>query len=283
MLPGQPSQTLLRSAIRRAQHQLLDAPVILHDPMAIALAPEALDVSVLSDLGASNERLPTLLRALFAMRQRFAEDRLAEAAGRGVRQYVMIGAGLDTFPWRQPAFAREMEIFAADHPASLRFVQRRLRERALTRPQNLTHVPVDLEQKQLSEQLGACGFDLERAAFCSLLGVSQYLSDDAIAALLSFVAALPQGSEIMLSFAVGDDDLRDQDLDVMMRSMSTTGALGETWKSRFRPHDLIDRLTQSGFRDVFHLTPAAAQARYFADRRDQLRAPRWEQMVAAIV
>src|SRR5262245_3893816 len=118
MLPGQPSQTLLVSAIRRAQHQVLDVPVVLHDPVVLDLVPEAREPGVLAENGRSKERVRTRLRAMCAMRSRFAEDRLAASTARGVRQYVMIGAGLDTFPWRQPRFARDMRIFAADHPAS---------------------------------------------------------------------------------------------------------------------------------------------------------------------
>jgi len=283
MLPGQPSQTLLRSAIRRAQHQLLDVPVILHDPMALALAPEALDSGGSTDFGEDNDTAPTLLRALFAMRQRFAEDRLAEAAARGVPQYAIIGAGLDTFPWRQPEFARGMHIFAADHPSSLVWVQRRLRERGVSRPANLIHVPLDLEQQQLAEQLAACGFDLEQPGFCSVVGVTQYLSSEAIDALFGFAAALKPGSEIVLSFATVDQELHGHDLDLAMRSVTSTGRLGEPWKSRFCQRDLVERIAGQGFRNVFHLTPDLAQQRYFSGRQDELRAPYWEQLIAARV
>jgi methyltransferase (TIGR00027 family) len=227
--------------------------------------------------------VPTLLRALFAMRHRFAEDRLAEAADRDVRQYVIIGAGLDTFPWRQPHFARRMRIFAADHPASLIWVHRRLRERGVSQPPNLTHVPADLEQKQLREQLAACGFDLDSSAFCSALGVTQYLTAEAFDSLLRFAAALKPGSEIVLSFATVDEELKSHDLDAVMRSITSTGRFGESWKSRFRPSDLISQLARLGFRDVFHLTPELAQERYFIGRQDNLRAPHWEQLIAARV
>lgn len=141
MLSGQPSRTLLRAAIRRAQHQMIDRPLILHDPVVLDLVPEACEPDTLAEFGDSGEPLPALFRALFAMRSRFTEDRLAQAAARGVRQYVMIGAGLDTFPWRQPDFARDMRIFAADHPASLIWLHRRLHERNVSRPSNLTYVP----------------------------------------------------------------------------------------------------------------------------------------------
>jgi O-methyltransferase involved in polyketide biosynthesis len=119
MFSNYPSQTLLGSAINRAQHQLLDAPVIHHDPVVVDLVPEARQLSVPDHYQGGDYRIPSLLRAMFAMRSRFAEDRLAEAVQRGAAQYLIIGAGLDTFPWRQPQFAREIAIFAVDHPQSL--------------------------------------------------------------------------------------------------------------------------------------------------------------------
>ena len=119
MLPGQASQTLLIASIMRARHQLFDAPVVLDDPVVLKLVPEAQDPGVLTEFGESRASMASLMRSMFAVRSRFTEDRLARAAARGVRQYVMFGAGLDTFPWRQPDFAKDMQIFAVDHPASL--------------------------------------------------------------------------------------------------------------------------------------------------------------------
>ena len=119
MLPGQASQTLLIASIMRARHQLFDAPVVLDDPVVLKLVPEAQDPGVLTEFGESRASMASLMRSMFAVRSRFTEDRLARAAARGVRRYVMFGAGLFTFPWRQPDFAKDMQIFAVDHPASL--------------------------------------------------------------------------------------------------------------------------------------------------------------------
>lgn len=119
MLPGQASQTLLIASIMRARHQLFDAPVVLDDPVVLKLVPEAQDPGVLTEFGELRAPMASLMRSMFAVRSRFTEDRLARAAARGVPQYVMFGAGLDTFPWRQPDFAKDMQIFAVDHPASL--------------------------------------------------------------------------------------------------------------------------------------------------------------------
>src|SRR3954452_14583249 len=280
---GQPSRTLLGAAIRRAEHQLVDTPVIFGDPVILDLVPEVTDPAAISEFRSTGEPVLILLRALFAMRSRFAEDRLADAARRGVRQYVLVGAGLDTFPWRQPAFTRDMAIFAADHPASLIWTHRRLRERGFARPPNLTHVPVDLEDCRIHDPLAACGFDHEAPSLCSVLGVTQYLSDAAINALLSFVASLKSGSEIVLSFVVPDDHLDGDDLEVAVSSAARTAALGEPWKSRLQPRVLLRRLSELGFAEIFHLTPELAQQRYFAGRQDALRAPRWEQLIAAVV
>jgi methyltransferase (TIGR00027 family) len=283
MLPGKPSQTLLGAAIRRAQHQLLDVPLILRDPVAVRLVPEAVQPGILPEFGANSEQIPKLFRAMFAMRSRFAEDRLAEAARRGVRQYVMIGAGLDTFAWRQPIFAQDMQIFAADHPTSLAWTHRRLRECGFTKPANLIFAPLDLREERLAEQLAACGFDPDVASFCSLLGVTQYLDRRTIDALFRLVRSFKPGSEMVFSFVPPDDELDGVDLEIVTRTVARAGRLGEPWTARLRPRELVRELSDVGFVDVFYLTPEAAQMRYFADRQDGLRAPRWEQMVAAIV
>ena len=201
----------------------------------------------------------------------------------GCAEYVMIGAGLDTFPWRQPDFARDMRIFAADHPASLIWLHRRLRERHVNRPSNLTYAPVDLEEQRLGQQLTACGFDADATSFCSLLGVSQYLSSGALGSLLSFVASLNPGSELVLSFAPPEGELAGLDLDAATRSEARTTELGEPWKTRLSARELVDWLVRLGFSDVFHLSPEMAQARYFAGRQDGLRVPHWEQLITATV
>jgi methyltransferase (TIGR00027 family) len=283
MLPGQASQTLLIASIMRARHQLFDAPVILNDPVVLDLVPEARDPSVLSELGDSNGPVAILLRSLFAMRSRFTEDRLAQAAARGIRQYVMFGAGLDTFAWRQPDFAQGMQIFAVDHPASFIQTNRIFRERGFAKPPNLVRVPVDLEQKRLGEYLAACDFDRGAASFCSALGLTQYLESEMVDDILRFVASLPPSSEIVFTFVLPDQELDGVNLEIAHRVATKAAELGEPWKSRIRPRPMIDKLTHFGFREVFHLSPEIAQAQYFAGRSDKLAAPQFEQLISAIV
>jgi methyltransferase (TIGR00027 family) len=247
------------------------------------IIPEASQAAILSSVHDLRTARITMVRSLMVLRIRFAEDRLVEAAGRGVRQYVMIGAGLETFPWRQPSFAQSMQIFAVDHPATLAFTRDRLRKGGLSPPSNLTFVPLDLEQRQLGHSLVGCGFDGETAAFWSVLGVTQYLRSESLHALLAFAGSLPSGSEIVLSFNPFDDELDGDDLDEINRSMARGAAVGEPWITRMRPADLARQLACLGFSRVFHLTPLLAQERYFSNRSEHLRASRFEQLMAAVV
>lgn len=273
---------MLGSAIRRAQHQLLDRPLVLDDPVVLDLVPEARDPNVLAEATGS-ELVATLLRAMFVMRSRFAEDRLARAVGRGARQYVIIGAGLDTFPWRQPVFARDLRIFAVDHPASLALTRNLLREKGFARPANLTDVPADLRRQAIKEQLAAGGFDNSETTFCSLLGVTQYIDRRAVDELLRFALGLKAGSELVLSIVPPDDEIEGIDLEVAARSAERAATVDEPWTCRMRPGETQEHLTRLGFSDVFHLTPDLAQTLYFSGRMDSLRAPKWEHLLAAVV
>ena len=179
MLSGQASQSMVRTAMRRAAHQLFDEPRILEDPIAVGLVPEASEQAILDASGEHRAPLAALFRSLFAFRSRFAEDRLADAAARGVHQYVIVGAGLDTFPWRQPPFARALQIFYVDHPATLAWTTARFHERGLATPPNLSFVAADLEEQNLANRLDASGFDREAGAFCSVLGVCLLYTSDA--------------------------------------------------------------------------------------------------------
>src|SRR5690348_4711854 len=171
MLSGQPSRTMLRPAIMRAAHQLLDRPLIFTDPVVVGLLPETSEHAILTAV--EDHRAPAALRhrAMFSLRSRFTEDRLAAAAARNVRQYVMLGAGLETFPWRQPEFARDMRIFLSDHPDTLSWTKERFQDRGLAAPSNLTFVPADLRGPQLGQRLAEFGFERDAPSFFSMLGV----------------------------------------------------------------------------------------------------------------
>jgi methyltransferase (TIGR00027 family) len=283
MRSAAPSRTILRPAIGRAAHQLFDAPVIFHDPIAVGLVPETSEQAILAAADDHRALHSALFRAMVAVRSRFAEDRLAEAAARGIGQYVMLGAGLETFPWRQPDFARRMRLLLADHPATLAWSRERFRERRLPEPENLFFAAADLEQDGLVAELAKAGFDPRIPTFVSALGVVHYLTAGAVDALFRFVSVLPRASEIMFTFPVTEDELDGEEREEVRVTIARTAEMGEPWLTRARASDMAARLRRCGFDDVFHLAPEVAEQRYFAGRRDDLRAPRREQLIAAIV
>lgn len=280
MLDNQPSLTQLRTAIRRATHQLFDEHIILHDPVALRVVPEAKDPEVIA--GLQNDQAPDLklLRTLFAIRSRFAEDRLAGAIARGARQYVVLGAGLDTFPWRQPEPVRRLRLFMADHPESLASSQQRFQKAGLAPPRNTSFVPIDLENDDPRGTLCGHGFDPALITVVSLLGVAQYISLSALDRVLRFIVGLRVDSELVISIALPHERLSGSDLEASQRSARFTASIGEPWITLISPDQLSARFSHLGFRDVFHLTPEDARDLYLAS---DTAAPGWEQLFAARV
>jgi methyltransferase (TIGR00027 family) len=283
MFPGQASYTMVRTAAWRAAHQILDTPRIFEDPVAVGLVPEASEQAIRDNVDDHHSLLNVLLRAAFVYRSRFTEERLAAAAARGVRQYVIIGAGLDTFPWRQPPFAKDIRIFFVDHPSTLAWSTERFRERGLSTPPNVTFVAADLEALELGARLDEHGFDRETATFCSVLGVTQYISRNATETLLRFVASLPAQSEVVFTSSPPDDEMDSDALATTVWSVAATAATGEPWLTRLRASEVSGLLTSLGFGEIFHLTPQLAQQRYFSGRTDELKATRIEDVFAATV
>jgi methyltransferase (TIGR00027 family) len=280
-----PSRTIDIPAIMRAVHQISDdEPKILADP----IAPKLVDVAVL-DVDA--QWLAPILghpfapqwRAGFLIRSRYAEDCLAEGVARGLGQYVILGAGLDTFAYRQPGWAQALHIFEVDSPATQRVKRARIAAADLAPPANLAFVSVDFETTSLREALGASGFEFDRVTFCSWLGVTQYLTAAAIEATLGFVLTLPRGSEIVLSFVVPQEALSGIEADAMATAAARAADVGEPWLSRLHPADVASQLDRMGFSEVVHLTPEQAHERYLKNRRDRLSGRRGEQLIRAIV
>jgi methyltransferase (TIGR00027 family) len=221
------------------------------------------------------------MRSAFVLRSRFAEDELEAAAARGVAQFVILGAGLDTFAFRQPAFAAGVRIFEVDHPATQTWKRRRIAACGLAEPANLIWVPIDFEHGRLAVDLDAAGFRSTKPAFISWLGVTQYLTRPAIDAVLQFGASLPRSSTLVLTFMVPDDELAGDELDAVQQVAQRASAQGEPWRTRFRPEQMQDALISAGYARVFLLSPEEADARYFSDRQDGLRAPRAARVASA--
>jgi methyltransferase (TIGR00027 family) len=272
-----PSRTALAAAAMRAAHQLLDAPPhILEDPLAgLLLGPDV--VQRIHDKPESYQT-PELkaLRAHVVLRSRFAEDRLHAAFQRGVRQYIILGAGFDTFALRQPQWAKPLQIFEVDHAATQAAKHSRIAAAGLAVPQNAHFAGIDFEHETLLDGLRRVPVSLDQPAFFSWLGVTMYLNEDAIDATLRSVAAFLPGSEIVLTFALPPGE-SPSPFD------RRSAAVGEPWLSTFTPHNLEEKLRNDfGFSTVEFLSPAVAEKRYFRQRPKDLPIPQQTKIASAV-
>jgi methyltransferase (TIGR00027 family) len=220
--------------------------------------------------------------AFFALRHRFAEDRLQQAIERGVRQIVLLGAGLDSLALRRPALAREVTLVEVDHPDSQRWKLARLGELGLATP-SVVYVPVDFSRESLEKRLGESGVTLDRPTYFSWLGVTQYIDRAANDATLRLIAGRPRGSEVVFDFIV-----RGELLDPKERAFSEVAAglgavRGEPWLSYFDPNELAEHLAGLGFREIERLTPQLAASRYYAGQPADVTPVEAWQLVSARV
>lgn len=272
----------MRVAELRAAHQLMDGePKIFSDPIVIRLLDPGVREKIQSNPAILNAPWVAGMRSHVVLRSRYAEDRLAEAAARGTDQYVIMGAGYDTFAYRQPDWAKRLRIFELDHPASQRAKRERMAEKGIEVPGNLDFVSIDFERTSLRDGLAGSSLDFNRPAFFSCLGVLVYLTEEAAYDLFSLVASFPDSSEIVFTFSQPDSVLDAAEAGRRAALASMADAMGEPWRTHFDRDALIRRLKAMGFAEVVVLDPDQAQSRYFAGRHDGLRAPRRENVAFA--
>src|SRR5262249_34463279 len=180
MKPDRPSATAYRVAMRRAAHQILDRPVVLDDPIALRIIGTRGAEQIRADPRRYDSSFGRALRLFLVARSRCAEDALAAAVAAGVRQYVVLGAGVDTFAYRNPYASEQLRVFEVDMPATQAWKRDLLGRTRIGEPASLTFVPVDFERQALPEQLRAAGFREDQPACFSWLGVSMYLTRDAV-------------------------------------------------------------------------------------------------------
>jgi len=278
------STTALGVAALRAAHQLVDGePKILDDGVALRI----LDAQALEHIRSRPAALSAPwvlgLRSHVVLRSRYAEDRLAEAVQRGLRQYVSLGAGFDTFPYRQPEWARVLRIFEVDHPASQRAKRARLESAGIEIPGNVEFVAIDFEHVSLREGLAASRLDHNQPAFFSCLGVLVYLTEAAADAVFQVVASFPTSSEIVFTFSAPESALGPKEAERRAAMVAMVENMGEPWRTHFDPEVLQRRLKELGFLEMSTLTPAEAEEKYFRGREDGLRPPRRGQIARAVV
>jgi methyltransferase (TIGR00027 family) len=241
------SQTALTAAAARAAHLLVDArPHIFADPLAGALLGDDAEILLRYHLEHGDHLVLAGARAQVVIRSRVTEDRLAEAVGRGVEQYVVLGAGLDSFAYRSPLAAR-VRVFEVDHPGTQRDKRSRLASGGVAEPPSVRFVPVDLERQPLVGALLAAGFDPARPALVSWLGVTMYLTREAVRQTLSVFAGFAPGTEVVFDYML-PAPLRDEAGEAYVEQVGAVAAhRGEPWLSFFAPDEVADLLAAAGF------------------------------------
>jgi methyltransferase (TIGR00027 family) len=250
--------------MRRAAHQLFDNPRVFEDPLAVAILGEEPAAKVKSETGGSRH-----IRAFMAARSRYAEDELAAAMARGATQYVVLGAGLDTYAYRN-AHPR-LRVFEVDHPATQAWKRKQLDDAGITIPSSLTFVPTDFEEQSLRSALERSSFQTGEMSFFSWLGVTPYLTPEAAMATLAFVGSLPAGSGVVFDYAVERSSLDSVEQMAMDALASRVAKAGETFRLFLDPRALNRMLRAAGFHEIEDLGPVEIDERYFAGRADGLR------------
>jgi len=268
---GVPSRTAQVVASLRAAHQLLDEPLVLADPLALPMLGPAAEAALRADPFAQNHPLLRSLRATLVVRSRFVEDELGRCVAAGVRQYVVLGAGLDTFACRNPYQAEGLRVFEVDHLGTQRWKRQLLAEASIEAPSSLTFVPVDFERDELAGALRQAGFRADQPACVSWMGVTMYLTADAVLATLGTVAGFAAGSCLCFDYRVPVTMLNPIERVVSEVLEQQIAALGEPWLSTFDPAQLQRQLLELGFRSAESATADDLNLRYFARRKDGLR------------
>jgi methyltransferase (TIGR00027 family) len=239
-----PSRTALGAAAYRAAHQTVEGGSIFADPLARTILGDDAD-AIIAEFAAADPTHASM-RIFTAARSRIAEDCLALAVARGVRQAVILGAGLDTFALRNQMSPLGVRVFEVDHPETQSFKRQRLAEVGLAIPTSLTFVAVDLQRQGLPSALVSVGFQPDRPAFFHWLGVVPYLPGEAITATLGFIASVP-GSEVVFDYIEPLANYPERRRAYLTAVAAGTAALGEPWISFFDPVELAAALREHGF------------------------------------
>lgn len=277
----EPDSTAVRVALWRAMHLQVDAPPhIFEDELGLRLTAPGAEWRNRPDMDPQKTRFA---RAAIVTRARFVEDLVADQCGRGVDQYAILGAGLDTFAQRRPELASRMRVFELDRPSQLAWKQRRLRELGFTIPAWLRFAPVDFEtDASWWEELVRAGFDTGSAATVTSIGVSMYVGKETVAATLRQLANLAPGSAVCMTFMLPIDMVAPED-ERQHRIASETAAKtsGGAFISVFTPPEMLALAREAGFKSVEHISAADLGSRYFADRTDGLRLAVSEELFVA--
>jgi methyltransferase (TIGR00027 family) len=277
-----PDNTAVRVALWRALHVQVDLPPhVLEDEIGLKLLAPDEGWRRRPDM---DPRGTAIFRASVVARARFIEDLVAEQAARGMEQYVILGAGLDTFAQRRPDVASQLNVFEVDRPGPQAWKQRRLRELGFAMPERLRFVPFDFEAGgSWRDNLMRAGFDSAKPALLASTGVSMYLTKDAIVSTLRQIADFAPGSTLAMTFILPLEWAEPEERVGREAAERGARASGTPFLSFFTPLEMIARAREAGFREVRHISGAALTERYFTGRADSLRLGRSEELLIATV
>ncbi len=277
--PIAPEHTAVRTALWRALHILIDpGPHIFDDDVGAKIVAEENWMNR-PDMGIEFSKS---MRASIVGRARFIEDLVEERFNHGVLQYVILGAGLDTFAFRRTELASRMKVFEVDQPGPQAWKQKRLEELGMKLPHGLHFVPVDFEAGQSWwEELIKAGFDRSHPAIIVSTGVSMYLSKEANLATLTQVAKLAPNSTFAMTFMLALDLLEPKERSIMEFVMNKAKESGTPFVNLFAPEDIVALAKTAGFRDSKYVSAKELYQRYFASRTDGLNAGNAEAFLVA--
>ncbi|HXS35903.1 MAG TPA: class I SAM-dependent methyltransferase [Flavipsychrobacter sp.] len=263
---AEPDNTAVRTALWRALHVQVDAkPHILEDEIGLKLIAPSDDWRERPDM-----KFTRRLRASIVARARFIEDFIVEQSKQGINQYVILGAGLDTFAQRRPDIASRLQIYEIDQPGTLAWKQQRLNELHFGVPAYLHFVPVNFETSSWWEQLIKAGFDISQPAAIACTGVSLYLTKEANRSLLDQIAKLAPGSKLAMTFYLPIELLDEEDRP--MQEIGEKGAreAGTPFVSFFAPDETLTLAREAGFKEVKTISTKDMEKYYFTNRTDNL-------------
>lgn len=263
---SEPDNTAVRTALWRGLHlQVDEKPYILEDEIGLKLIAPDENWQQRPDM---HPEFTKRLRASILARARFIEDLIIEQSERGVSQYVILGAGLDTFAQRQPDIASKLQVFEIDQPETQTWKQQRLIELGFGIPEWLHFVSVDFEASSWWAELLKAGFDLKKRAVVACTGVSLYLTKDAIKATLNQIAGLASGSTLAMTFYLPKELMDEQDKPLQEIAEKGARQAGTPFVSFFTPDEILALGHNAGFKETAEISTKDLEQRYFSNRTD---------------
>jgi methyltransferase (TIGR00027 family) len=263
-----PSETARLTAVARALHREEPPPWVLDDFLALDLAGEhgpALRARLSREL--ARDDLLAFSRWV-CVRARLPEDIVEDAITAGVRQYAILGAGLDSFAYRRADLLDRLRVYEVDHPETQQWKRGRLSTLDVPLPDSLVFAPLDFERQTLAQGLEAAGFDFGEPAVFSWIGVTMYLTGEAVTATLDTVRRCPPGTRVVLTYNLPKHALRGMGATTDAAVAGIAAEMGEPLVSLFLPHEIEQLVRDHGFDDIVHFGPEEARSTYFAGRSD---------------